>query len=476
MRGLFEFRSFLRSKGELSLAPATILLSATTMPVESLSSSKEYQRAFSLAVYILKDVNEAKLIASRVAQSHATELKKLIKNRKVKKHPNWVRVIPNAEFNLDIHTYIKSLTPERRQESEYWDNKRMLGDEDLIIRFIKQLVFDGLLRNSRFLNVGLAHLVFSYKYEDVSHIQLLLEQSPDNLPDDYKYRKHRGALVESLRTRFNGGAPSERQFLKFEPFKQHEEAVITSRDNSAEYYMLVRQCLKTFTPSAPPCPEPLHRLDPCKDLWSPFFFDQQAKGDEDEHAIERNRMHAVICPDCFSRILSALNFVSPESNLSLPLFSLRDSGGGIGQDRNLSSSPTGQPTGRNAETGEWTERKTQRSENSVPNQIIISVDDQPRAYIDLKKPQSVALNLEPGAAIIEAIEGAGPESVPRGLIYLDWDPACDQESPAQYKLKLNGNCTLEFLISYEMDSDGDEESAMVMVNCVSAAMSHGAST
>jgi hypothetical protein len=122
------------------------------------------------------------------------------------------------------------------------------------------------------------------------------------------------------------------------------------------------------------------------------------------------------------------------------------------------------------------EEKAKRSDNSVPNQIVISVDDQPQAYIDLKNPQPVALSLAPGVAIIEALEEEGQESVPRGLIYLDWDPSCDEESPAQYELQLNENCTLEFFISYEMDLDGDEESATMKVNCVSGARSQGVST
>ncbi len=452
----------------MSLTPATILPANEAMPEQDRSSSKEYQRAFSLAAYILKDASEAEEIARLVAHTHDKELKKHVKNRNSKKHPNSTRVLRNPEFNLDIYTYIKIARQERKQEREYWERRRMLGDEDMIIRFIKQLVCDGLVHNSRFLNVGLAHLLFSYSYDNVAAIQLLLEQSPANLPAGYRYRKHRQTLVDRLRARFNGKAPRERQFLKFKPFKQHKEAALVSRVDSAGYYTLVRQCLKTFTPAAPPCPEPLYTLDPRTEVIEPFHHDPQSKGGADKHAVERNRMHAVVCPDCFSRILSALNFVNPESSLRLPLFSLPGGGGG----KSLRPGPTrgqpGQTGGPSAVPEQRAEAAAKRSENSVPNQIVISVDDQPQALIDINNPQPVGLMLEPGAAIIEALAGEGQQQMPLGLIYLDWDPACDEESPAQYKLKLNEDCTLEFLICYATDEDGDEESATVKVNCVMA--------
>lgn len=439
------------------------------MSEQSRSSSEQYKRAFSIADYILKDRSEAHNIAVRVINSYGTLLRELKKNRKTEKHPNWTRVLPNEEFFLDTLTYTLTVQEERRQESAFWKKKHSLDDESMIIRFIKQIVLDGLKRNSRFLNVGLARLIFYYPYAEITEIQQLLEQSSDSLPGEDKFRKHRELLARSLRKRFNDGKPKDRQFLQFEPFNQYEEARIAFRDDSKEYYLLVKECLMRFTPKNPCCPDFPRDISVSQEILEPFYFNAETMSSSYEHEIERNRMHAVVCPGCFGWVLSALHFAELEGQLRLPLFSLNNGGGGANLLRH--SSPRNQePSPSSSSVSAQRAQETAgRSENPLMDKIVIAVDDEPRAYIDLQNPQRIRLALEPGAAFIEARTEEAQGSVPLGLIHLNWDPNHDHENPAQYQLKLRGHCSLEFLISYKWDADGDEESATLMVGCVKAA-------
>ena len=439
------------------------------MPYVSLSDTEEYKRAFQLARYVLGDLKQAEDIALRVASTNDKELKKQVKNRKTKKHPEWTRVLRNKAFNIDILTHVKSIEYERKQERAYWERKQSLDDESMIIRFIKQIVLDGLVRNSRFLNVGLGRLVFYYPYDEIVDVQQLLEQSSDGLPDEYRYRKHRQVLFDRLRQRFNDEEYPERHFLKLEPFNQHSGATIVVRDGSEKYYPLVRECLAVFTPLEPECPVSLHSLNPLTDVLTPFHFDQRAMDGSEEHAVERNRMHAVICSICYSWVLSALNLRAPDDSLRLPEFFLNDRGGGEGPAPQARRQDKEQATAKGSSTDQHTDGATDRGERLMVNKVVIAVDNIRRETIDLTDPQPVRIELGPNDSIVEVFDEDNRDGVPLGLIYLDWDVACDEENPAQYGLKLDEQSLLEFSIFYRMDSAGDEETAIINVNCVTSA-------
>lgn len=439
------------------------------MPDVSLSATEEYKRAFSLARYVLGDLKQAEDIALRVVSTNDKELKKQVKNRKAKKHPKWTRVLRNKAFNIDILTHIKSIEFERKQERAYWEKKQSLDDEGMIIRFIKQIVLDGLVRNSRFLNVGLGRLVFYYPYDEIVDIQHLLEQSSDGLPDEYRYRKHRQVLFDRLRRRFNDEEDPARHFLKLEPFNQHSEAIIVARSGSEKYYPLVRECLAVLIPPEPECPVYVYTLNPQTDVLTPFHFDPQAMDDGEEHAVERNRMHAVICPTCHNWILSALNLRAPDNSLRLPEFFLNDRGGGEGPTPQARRQDIQQAAAKSSSIDQPTGGATERGERLMVNKVVIAVDNVSRETIALADPRPIHFELGSNDSIVEVFDEGNQDGVPLGLIYLDWDMTCDEENPAQYKLKLNEQSSLEFSIFYRIDSVGNEEMAMIKVNCVTSA-------
>src|SRR5215213_6108277 len=367
------------------------------------SATAEYKRALALAVYVLGDLTQAEDVASRVVLTSDKELKKLVKNRKVKKHPKWTRVLRNKAFNIDILTHLKSVTYERKQETDYWNKKRTLDDESMVIRFIKQVVFDGLIRNSMFLNVGLGRLVFSYSDESIADIQQLLEQSSEVPPDQYRYRKQRQVLFNRLRERFNDEREPDKQFLKLESFNQHDGSVIVSRRDSEKYYPLVRECLTVLIPPEPQCVL-LQTLDSRVGVLKPFHFDTRMADGAEEHTVERSRMHAMICPVCYDWVLSALHLPDPASSLRLPLFFLGGRGGGEGPDPQVRRRYLQQAWSNNPSTNRTVDEGTEKGETLMVSKVVIAIDNIPREMIYLSDLQKLQLELGPGTSIIEIFD------------------------------------------------------------------------
>src|SRR5712691_1136305 len=82
---------------------------------------------------------------------------------------------------------------------------------------------------------------------------------------------------------------------------------------------LVEKCLRFFTPWNTPCLVSAS-FDSFNDVIPQFSFN----GDEPdmEHEVEINRMHAVLDPECYKRLVGALSFDQPERRLDVPHFFL----------------------------------------------------------------------------------------------------------------------------------------------------------
>ena len=79
---------------------------------------------------------------------------------------------------------------------------------------------------------------------------------------------------------------------------------------------LVNECLRRFTPWDTSCAVP-EGFDPAEGV-SAFSF--SGADPDSESPIEMNRIHAILHPDCFSRLVSSLRFDSPETRLTVPQF------------------------------------------------------------------------------------------------------------------------------------------------------------
>ena len=87
--------------------------------------------------------------------------------------------------------------------------------------------------------------------------------------------------------------------------------------NSEKYLSLVKECLLRFTPWFTECVLPAE-FDPTKDILSSLLF--KGGDPDDEHSVEINRMHTLLHPDCYRRLVLALGFDSPDQRLEVPYF------------------------------------------------------------------------------------------------------------------------------------------------------------
>src|SRR2546423_5188197 len=113
--------------------------------------------------------------------------------------------------------------------------------------------------------------------------------------------------MQELKARFG-------DLLRLERGPRGEER-FTAADEQSRFVALVRECLNFFTPWRTPCLVPAG-IDPIMDGIPSLAY----QGNEAEDKIEVRRIHAVIHPDCFERLVGALRFPAPDTRLLLPRF------------------------------------------------------------------------------------------------------------------------------------------------------------
>jgi hypothetical protein len=181
----------------------------------------------------------------------------------------------------------------------------------MLVHFIKHLVRITSRRNSFYVTLGLSRLLHNYSTSETMEIYNVVVQDPGRVRDDYYYRSRKGVLMKELKERFGDrlsitrGARGEERFQIDDRPGQHAE--------------LARECLLAFTPWNTDCAIPAN-IDPLSDEIRALSFD--GSDPDREHAIEVNRFHTVLHPDCFTRLATSLHFAAPAERLAPPYFSM----------------------------------------------------------------------------------------------------------------------------------------------------------
>jgi hypothetical protein len=182
-----------------------------------------------------------------------------------------------------------------------------VGEEELIIHFIKHLTKKTIKRNSFYVTLGMSRILYSYSTAETMDIFNAVIQDPERVKDNYYYRSRKGILMQELKERFGDllnicrGARGEQRF--------------EIEDNPSRFVELVHECLELFTPWQTPCLVPAG-VDPIRDGIPSF----SAISHDDEDKVEVNRIHAVLHPECFNRLTAGLHFDAPETRLEIPRF------------------------------------------------------------------------------------------------------------------------------------------------------------
>jgi hypothetical protein len=238
--------------------------------------------------------------------------------------------------------YVESEPHERQEEQR---QSATIDEGSLITRYIKHLISITLMRNSFHVTLGVSRLLHNYTTAESMKLYDLIMQNPERAKDDAYWRERKARLRRELKDRFD-----QRLAVVRGP---HGEQRFQTRADSARRLGLVKQCLQMFTPWDTPCPLP--GAGPAPGEIEAFTF--RGSDPDEEHQIEVARMHAVIHPDCYERLMAGLGLDSPARRLEIPKFF-----------HNPDCGPEDGPRGDSDEASEPTEDELARIRNEFDEQ------------------------------------------------------------------------------------------------------------
>ena len=261
------------------------------------------------------------------------------------------------------------------------------SEDDLLVYFTKHLVRITTKRNAFYVTLGVSRLLHSYSTLETMDIYNAVIGEPERFKDDYYYRSRKAVLMHEMTQRFG-------QLIRACRHRRGEERFETQQ-GSTEQRSLVRECLRLFTPWDTRCAVPPD-FDPLKSIIASLT----AKSNADEHRVEVNRIHAVLHPDCFERLVAAFNYCPPGERLELPRFFFHD------EDDQSPPQQRSAPADLNAEElAEIThmlDEESGRRRRSSPTAVIrIIVDGVERARFNPAEQSSISFSADEDAEIIE---------------------------------------------------------------------------
>ena len=397
------------------------------------------EKAFELACFIQRDREAAVRIVARAlaklevvtaAQGKRLYYKPSGRRWLLHSRPFRNRISFGEAHLLQRLIYIESEPYEIAQE--HGNGKHDTCDEDLVIHFVKHLVRKTIKRNSFYVTLGLGRLLHSYTTAETMDIYNAVIQDPDRVKDDYYFRSRKGALMQELKQRFGDLIRVSHRSRGEERFETH--------DNPSHFAQLVRECLRVFTPWNTPCLVPAG-VDPIRDGIPSLSF----RGRDDEDGVEVNRIHALLHPDCFYRLIDDLRFDAPEKRLTVPRF--------YTNGRNNNGSNDGRRTAKLNEA-EVTAIKRELDQNAVSRKsahtglLRVLVDGNERARFDVNERRSTRFRLERDGELIEVrSRDKTGEEVLLALHPIAYAEAVDESQPADTSITLEGGQEISIVVS-----------------------------
>ncbi|MEW6734782.1 MAG: hypothetical protein AB1489_25880, partial [Acidobacteriota bacterium] len=179
-----------------------------------------------------------------------------------------------------------------------------------------------------------------------------------------------------------------------------------TQNKTARWVTLVYQCLGLFTPWESICvlPEKFDRN------WTriPSIPSLSFLGinPDDEHSIEKRRMHTIIHPGCFARLLQILGFAPPAECLEVPNFLLamnNDSSENDDDSDSLSDLDNLPPPTAEELSYIWEGIAQQqlRRKSSSATVLSVVIDGVEQGYLNLNKTTRICLKLKPDANLVQ---------------------------------------------------------------------------
>jgi hypothetical protein len=320
-------------------------------------------------------------------------------------------------------------------------------EEEMIIRFIKHLVRITIRHNSFYLSLGLCRLLYNYATTETADIYNFLIQDPDRAKDDYYYRSRKQHLIREMKERFGDSVRTYRGHRGEERFE--------AQDDSAKYFGLVEECLRRFTPWQSECALPAE-FDPHRNIIKPLLF--EGEDPDEEHEVELNRIHTLLHPDCFERLIVNLGLESPKKQMELPQFF------GSG-DQHLSVDRF-KPTALDEAEVDAVRRYLERNEGhrrtasaEFLSFLVVGVD---RSRFMMNGAEDIQFELNEGAEFIEIRSFELDEEVPLAI-----HPLTHSESgitPSDFSFALKGGQELAINVHALEQLSAETAGAMVRIS------------
>ena len=147
-------------------------------------------------------------------------------------------------------------------------------------------------------------------------------------------------------------------------------------------------------------------FDPIKSVVTPLLF----KGNlpDEEHATELNRIHTLLHPSCFRRLVLGLGLASPDQRLDVPCFFLSsDEPGSLG--RRLDPPPVSEEE-LHIISDEITKEAKRRKKYFGPI-LFVRVDGIERGRLDLNRTNSLRLEIDADTELIEVRGGDSSDEI-----------------------------------------------------------------
>jgi len=376
------------------------------LPVNRISTEEALNKAYRLAYFLHQEKGTAVRIVAdatlKLNVAMAVQSKRLYYipvgrfSRGESRRTDGIR---NKALFSDLHllqrlVYVESEPYERQKERAAQvapPGVRAVGDpaneEDLLVYFIKHLVRITTKRNAFYVTLGVSRLLHSYSTLETMEIYNAVIGEPERVKDDYYYRSRKAVLMQEMGQRFG-------QLIRACRQRRGEERFETQQ-GSYELRLLVRECLRLFTPWDTQCQVPSD-FDPFKSIIASLT----SKSSADENEVEVNRIHAILHPECFEKLVAAFDYRPPEERMELPRF--------FSEDTNDQSPPRQRSAPAELDADELAEinhlldeesgRRRRASSTAV---VRIVIDGIERARLNPAEQSSISFSAEEDAELIE---------------------------------------------------------------------------
>lgn len=432
-----------------------------------------FNQAFELAYFI--HVN--KELAFFVAEDALDELPLMLGNQgKNRQPPERLRGFwKGGERARPIRQTIRMSETQMLQwlvykQSESWERQTERGEglylpteEDMIVRYIEHLVFNTVRRGSFYVALAVGPLLHQFDRRETRLFFDVLTQSDSARMKDMSYiGKQRLDLLEKICLRFDQMIQTAK--------KSGDEKQFVARPSAEWLIDLVDGCLRHFTPWDTTCV-----VEPGFDVtYIPGLY-FSGTGDSDEDAIEMNRIHTLLHPECFTRFVDGLskyirmlpvdnqdkkcNFDSVNERLAIPQFSNFPIGPLRG-DRFQPPKLTNEDYLRLQRT---LEARSRRRKSFIPRQLCVYVDNALVESFRAKRTNRVQFLIAPEASVIEVRSKDGVEELTLATLVV-----CCDDIPVgcsfRDSLVHQGGQEVGIQLTPSWDEEGNIEGAQVEVS------------